>query len=128
MKVFEKIIKVTKDDLDQLNHVNNVRYVQWVQDIAELHWLNNASKNITDNYFWVMMSHHIDYKSQAVLGDDINLKTFVIKSEGLISIRKVEIFNLSTNKLAAASETKWCFMNANTKRPARIPEEVISLF
>ena len=128
MQTFEKTITVSKDDLDQLNHVNNVRYVQWVQDIAEAHWLKNAPKTILDNYFWVMLSHNIQYKGEALLGDELTVKTFVSKSEGLTSIRHVEITNNANDKLIVTSETKWCFMNTVTKKPARIPIEVAKLF
>ena len=128
MQTFEKTIIVSKDDLDQLNHVNNVRYVKWVQDIAEAHWLKNAPKTILDNYFWVMLSHNIQYKGEALLGDELTVKTYVSKSEGLTSIRHVEITNNTNNKLIITSETKWCFMNTATKKPSRIPAEVAKLF
>ena len=128
MQIFQKTITVTKDDLDQLNHVKKVRYVQWVQDIAEEHWLQNTTSTILENYFWVLVSHHIEYKSQAVLGDQLNIKTYVSKSEGVTSIRHVEIYNLNNGKLATKSETKWCFMDVNTKRPTRITPEVAELF
>lgn len=128
MQTFEKTIVVSKDDLDQLNHVNNVRYVQWVQDIAEAHWLKNAPKTILDNYFWVILNHNIQYKGEALLGDVLTVKTFVSKSEGLTSIRHVEITNNANDKLIVTSETKWCFMNTVTKKPARIPIEVAKLF
>ncbi len=128
MQIFEKTITVIESDLDQLNHVNNVRYVQWVQDMAEAHWLQNATKSILNDYFWVLVSHHIEYKSQAVLGDTLKLKTYVTKSEGLFSYRQVEIYNASNNKLLVQSETKWCLMNLQTKRPTRIPHELATLF
>lgn len=128
MQTFEQTITVSKNDLDQLNHVNNVRYVQWVQDIAEAHWLKNAPQAVLENYFWVMLSHHIDYKGEALLGDELSIKTFVSKSEGLFSIRHVEITNNTNGKLIVTSETKWCFMSTNTKKPTRIPIEVAKLF
>ena len=128
MQIFKKVITVSQDDLDQLNHVNNVRYVQWVQDIAEAHWLQNATKDILDHYFWVLISHEIDYKDQALLGDQLIIKTFVIKSEGITSEREVEIINMSTNKIIVKSLTKWCLMSTATKRPTRITNEISKLF
>ena len=128
MQIFEKTITVSKDDLDQLNHVNNVRYVQWVQDIAEAHWLQNATGKILDDYFWVMINHNIDYKSQAVLGDKLRITTCVLKSEGFISERQVEFFNPTTDKLIVKSLTKWCLLSAKTKRPTRITSEIVKLF
>ena len=128
MEVFFKTIKVKHKDLDQLQHVNNVRYVQWVQDIAEAHWLKNASDEILNQYFWVLLSHHIDYKSPAVLDDIVRIETFVEQSEGVTSIRKVNMYNDSTDKLLVTSTTKWCFMSKDTLRPTRITQEIAGLF
>ncbi|MFD1064268.1 acyl-CoA thioesterase [Winogradskyella litorisediminis] len=126
MQIFTKEIIVSESDLDQLNHVNNVTYVQWVQDIAEAHWLQNASDSILENYFWVLVKHTIEYKGQAFLGDSLIVKTFVESSEGVISVRKVEIFK--DEKLIISSETKWCFMDMKTKRPTRITPQIATLF
>jgi len=128
MKIYEQILQVKPDDLDELNHVNNVRYIQWVNDIAKAHWSKLATQDMQQNYFWVLINHHITYKSQAVLNDNILLKTFVKSSEGVMSTRIVEIYNNDTQKLLVTSETKWCFMDAKTKKPARITSEIINLF
>ena len=128
MQTFEQLITVSQDDLDDLNHVNNVRYVQWVQDIAKAHWLKNASKEILDNYFWVVVSHHIEYKSSALLNDVIQLKTYVTKSEGVTSTRVVEMYHKETRKLLVKAETVWCLIGTKSKRPVRIHKEIVSLF
>ncbi len=128
MQTFETNIQVTKGDLDVLNHVNNVRYVKWVNDIAERHWLKNATKDITDQYYWVLISHHIQYKNSAFLNDIIHLKTYVTRSEGVTSTRIVEMYNAQTKKLLAQSETVWCLMNSKTNKPSRISAEIVNLF
>lgn len=128
MQIFETQITVTNDDIDELNHVNNVRYVQWVNNVAKLHWRQNATKEITDNYYWVVISHQIDYKSSAFLNDMIHVKTYVTKSEGVTSTRIVEMFNAKTNKLLVKSETNWCLVSAKTNRPTRITTEIVELF
>jgi len=128
MQIFEKTKTVSQNDLDGLNHVNNVRYVQWVQDVAEAHWNLKAPIEILEGFFWVMLSHHIQYKGQAFLNDVLILKTFVTKSEGVTSTRMVEIYNKTTGKLLTSSETNWCFMTKESKRPARIPQNIIELF
>ena len=128
MQTFELVITVSQDDLDDLNHVNNVRYVQWVQDIAKAHWLKNASEDILKTYFWVVVSHHVEYKGSALLDDEILLKTYVTKSQGVTSTRFVEMYNRKTEKLLVKAESVWCLMNSETKRPARIPEEIVNLF
>jgi acyl-CoA thioester hydrolase len=128
LQVFETSIVVQASDLDDLQHVNNVRYVQWVQDIAQAHWFKNATDDILSAYFWVLLSHHIDYKNPAFLGDTLTLKTYVSTSEGVTSTRHVEIFNSTTDQLLVTSTTKWCFLSKDTKRPTRITEAVKTLF
>lgn len=128
MQVFETKITVTKDDIDELNHVNNVCYVQWVNDVAKLHWEQNTTKEITDNYYWVVLSHHIDYKSSALLNDLVTLKTYIVKLEGVRSTRIVEMYHSKSNRLLVKSETNWCFIDAKTNRPTRILDEIINLF
>jgi acyl-CoA thioester hydrolase len=128
MRIFEKKITVSKEDLDNRHHVNNVRYVQWVQDIAEDNWIHNTSTELRDTYYWVMLSHYIQYKAEAFLGNNLLLKTFVTKSEGLRSTRMVEIYNNDTNKLLTSSETIWCLMSHKTHKPTRITQEIVDLF
>jgi acyl-CoA thioester hydrolase len=128
MQVFEKTIKVSKEDIDDLNHVNNVRYVQWVQDIAKEHWLTYASKSVLETYSWFLVNHFIKYKSQALLGDKLLLKTFVPKVEGVSTIRHVEITNAKTGQLIVSSKAKWCLIDSKTQRPTRITQEIAELF
>ena len=79
------------------------------------------------NFFWVLLNHHIEYKSPAVLNDVIKLKTYVIKAEGVTSTRIVEMFN-KNNKLLVKSETHWCLISSKTLRPTRINSEIANLF
>lgn len=125
---FEKHIVVSQDDLDNLNHVNNVRYVQWVQDIAIDHWHSKTTDALRNSFFWVLLKHHIEYKNPAVLGDLLKLVTYVRKSTGVTSIRMVEIYDESTNKLLVTSETTWCYLSVETKRPARITQDIVDMF
>jgi acyl-CoA thioester hydrolase len=75
-----------------------------------------------------MLSHHIQYKMEAFFGDDLLLKTFVTKAEGLRSTRIVEIYNQNTKKLLTTSETIWCLMSHKTHKPTRITQEIVDLF
>lgn len=128
MEAFQKKIQVTNEDLDELKHVNNVRYVQWIQDISKEHWDKLTTAAIQEKVIWVVLNHNIDYKSAAVLGDEILLKTYIESSKGALSIRVVEMFNNQTQELLVKSKTKWCLLNPETLKPIRISEEIRSLF
>jgi len=125
---FKKEIIVSADDLDDLNHVNNVRYVQWIQDISKEHWKAKASKQMQEEFIWVVLSHHIEYKNAAVLNDPIIMTTYIASSSGAKSTRVVEMKHGKTKKLLVRSSTEWCLLNSKTYRPVRIPDEIKDIF
>lgn len=120
--------KVKPEDIDQLDHVNNVVYVQWIQDAAVSHWNSVAPDNIKEKFVWVIVRHEIDYKYPAKLEEDLLIRTYVINAQGVISVRKVEIYRKHDMKLLVESQTTWCMMDSETFRPARINDEVKALF
>tara|TARA_B110000967_G_scaffold204668_1_gene247618 strand:+ start:1090 stop:1482 length:393 start_codon:yes stop_codon:yes gene_type:complete len=128
MTVFEATHTVISDDLDDLLHVNNVRYVQWVQDIAKAHWEAATTPLQQHNNVWVLVSHHIEYKSAAKLKDEIRLKTYVTRSEGVTSTRIVEMYHKGSEKLIVKSETTWCLLDGLRKKPKRISTEIAGIF
>ncbi|CAM3493117.1 acyl-CoA thioesterase [Zobellia roscoffensis] len=128
MQSYQKTITVQKDDLDDLDHVNNVRYVQWMQDISKEHWVTVAPEEMRNGIIWVVMTHHITYKSAAVLDDVIEMRTYIQKSRGAVSVRIVEMHNKKTKELLVKSSTEWCLLNAETLKPTRISQEIKDVF
>jgi acyl-CoA thioester hydrolase len=128
MKTFELTITVSPKDIDELHHVNNVVYVQWVQDVAKAHWETLAPKEVLEKYIWMVLRHEVDYSGQALVGDVLVAKTWVAWSEGVKSERHVEISNKATGKVVTKAKTLWCLLDAQTKRPKRIEEDITSVF
>ena len=126
MEVYKITRLVKENEIDMLNHVNNVVYLQWVQDVAEEHWnyLTKDKEQLTD-YIWVVIRHEIDYKNQAVLNDEITVKTWVGTTEGIKSERHVEFYKEEV--LLAKAKTTWCLLDAKSHRPKRITEEIKKL-
>lgn len=119
---------VTKEDLDDLHHVNNVRYVQWIQDIAKEHWEVRATDQLKQDFIWVVIRHEIDYKKQAFLGNDILIETFVGETTFVTSERFVNIKDAKTGDMLVAAKSMWCLLDADTKRPTKITEELRTVF
>lgn len=117
--------KVENKHTDQLGHVNNVVYLQWVNDASELHWNKLSNIRIRSKYFWVVLRHEIDYLDQAVPGDQLTVRTWVGESSGVKSVRHVEI--MKEKGVLARSRSTWCLIDANTLRPTRIKEDILSL-
>ena len=123
---YSKKITVESKHLDELDHVNNVVYLQWVQEISKEHWLSKTNKEVNTNYFWVVRSHHLEYKKQTFFGDELLVKTYVENYSGPLSVRVVEFY--AGEKLVVVARSMWCLLDAGTKKPARVPEEIMNLF
>lgn len=127
LPIYKKVLTVNHSHLDQMGHVNNVVYVQWVQDIAEEHWRTKAPAEFLKKYSWVMLKHTIEYKQQAMAGDEILLKTQVGKATNATYERFVNIMRKSDDTLLAKSKTEWCALNSKG-RPVRISQELREIF
>ena len=126
--IYEKKLTVEEKHLDKQKHVNNVQYLQWVQDIAEEHWEVRASEEQKAEVIWVVVRHEIDYKKEAFLNDELVLQTYVGETTHVTSIRHVIIKNSETDELLVQAKTTWCLLNASTKKPSRISEELKKVF
>jgi acyl-CoA thioester hydrolase len=127
LPVFEVTRTVTVDEIDYLDHVNNVVYVQWANDIAMKHWTTEASEELLNTYDWVMIKHCIEYKSSAMLGDVILIKTQVGRATNVRYERFIEIYNKDTMTLLAKTTSDWCAVDKSGK-PVRISQELRDLF
>ncbi len=123
--VFSKEHTVVAHEIDDLKHVNNVVYLSWIQDIANDHWSQLKQGHNTDGYVWVVVRHEIDYLRQAILGDVVNIRTWVGETAGVKSIRHVEI--LKKGKLLVKAQTTFCLLDAKTFKPARITDDILAV-
>ena len=119
---------VEDDDLDELEHVNNVRYVQWIQDIAKEHWEVRATKQLKEDFFWVVIRHEIDYKKEGLLNDELLIETYVGDTTFVTSERFVNIKNASTGDILVAAKSVWCLLDTSSKRPTKITPELRVVF
>ncbi|SHJ25815.1 acyl-CoA thioester hydrolase [Hymenobacter daecheongensis DSM 21074] len=123
---FSHLIRVVEADIDELHHANNVQYVRWVQDIASAHWRAcyppSAAPTPT---IWVVLEHRIRYLRPALLDDELRCTTWVAEVRGAQSQRFTRIERTADGALLCEAETQWAFLDPQTLRPRRVPEEVI---
>ncbi|MDC7996566.1 acyl-CoA thioesterase [Gilvibacter sediminis] len=127
-QIFTQSITVREEHIDDRNHVNNLVYLQWCLDAAENHWTQNATTKHLQDYVWFVLKHEIEYKMQALLGEQLLIKTWVASNAGVRSERQYEIYNEQTGKLLVKAKTLWCLLKADSKKPTLIPEEICNLF
>jgi acyl-CoA thioester hydrolase len=116
---------VESSEIDTLNHVNNVVYVKWMEQVAVEHWAELTKENPLPNYIWVVTRHEIDYLKQALLGDEITIKTWVGTTHGFKSERHIEFYKKDT--LLVKVKTVWAMLDAKTFKPTRITENVLKV-
>lgn len=125
---FEVEIEIDNSDIDQLGHVNNTVYLRWVQDAATEHWGVIASEEEQKALLWVVLKHEIEYKRPAFIHDKIVARTWVGASTRRHFERFTEIKRLSDGKVLAAALTFWCPVDAKSKKPVRVSDEIKAKF
>ena len=128
MQLYRENREVVQADLDELNHVNNVRYIQWIQDISKNHWYAATTEAMRKELIWVVKNHNVTYHHPALLGDLLEIETYIQENKGPISVRNVRIKNNKTNQLLVSANTEWCLLDATSFKPKRVPEFVKELF
>lgn len=125
---FKKPVEIKESNFDQIGHINNVVYLQWVQDIAEAHWNHVSAPEQLANYLWVAIRVEIDYLKEIRPGEDIIAETYVEKMEGVKSERHTIISGKQSGQTKAKAKTIWCLLDAESKKPRRIPQDLKDLF
>ncbi len=128
--IFTETFTVPAESIDENGHVNNVHYVQWMQDVAVRHYEFIGGVPLTQalGATWVVREHHIQYLSPAFLGDEIEVRTWVVDLRRVRSLRRYEFVRVSDGKTLVKGETDWVFVAAKSGRPLAVPPEVTGIF
>jgi len=96
-----------------------------MEQVAIAHWAELTKGDPLPNYVWVVIRHEIDYFKQALLGDEITIKTWVGETQGFKSERHIEFYKKET--LLVKVKTIWAMLGAKTFKPTRITENVLKV-
>ena len=128
---FEYSHQVTEDEIDPQGHANNVAYLSWMQSAAIEHsrvqgW--SPGEYAACGWAWVVRSHFIEYRRPALLGDLIQIRTWVSDMNKFTSLRKYEILRAEGPRLLARAETNWAFIDRTHGKLMAVPEDVSVAF
>jgi acyl-CoA thioester hydrolase len=126
-QVFSLTLTPADADFDENGHVNNVVYVRWVQDMATSHWRSRASEEAQSRWGWVVLRHEIDYRRPLLPGEIAAARTWVGARSGPRFVRYVRIDG-PDGAVCAQASSEWCLIDAATRRPARVPDELVEAF
>jgi acyl-CoA thioester hydrolase len=130
-RVFTHTFSVPEEAIDELGHVSNLRYLAWMQDIAIRHssaqgW--PVERYLENGAVWVVRSHLITYLRPAFAGQTITLQTWVAEFKQRSSSRRYLVRRDSDNRILVEAETVWVYVDRQTGRPRRIPDELRAAF
>jgi acyl-CoA thioester hydrolase len=125
--LFTKKFTIPGDAIDELGHVSNLKYIAWMQDIAIQH---SAAKGwpveryLQNGAVWVVRSHFVTYLKPAFEGETITLQTWVAEMKQRSSLRKYLVLRTNDENVLVEAETNWVYVDRQTGRPLRIPEDL----
>ncbi len=118
---------VDKEAIDFNGHVHNVTYLSWMIETATKHSESVGAGHevcLTYGGIWVAKSHHIEYRKPAFEGDALQMETWITKIGKIMSVRKYRILRIADDALICEGETEWVFVDKETMRPMKIPDEI----
>lgn len=129
--VFTMRRRVEWRDIDPMNHVNNATYLSYVEDcgvqVSEAHgW--PMPRMFAEGFGLVARRHRIEYRIPALLGDELELSTWVSGVRSASATRHYTITRPADDLLLARVLTVWVWVDIKTGQPIRIPAHFIADF
>ncbi|HHO65686.1 MAG TPA: acyl-CoA thioesterase [Epsilonproteobacteria bacterium] len=118
---------VDKDAIDFNGHVHNVTYLAWMIEAATKHSESVGAGHevcLAHGGIWVAKSHHIEYKKPAFENDTLQMKTWIEDIGKILSTRCYEISRIKDVVVICEGKTEWVFVDNETMRPRKIPNEI----
>ncbi len=128
---FTRRLRVEAKDIDTFNHVNNEVYLSWIVGAAMAH---SESVGFSNDYYvqsgaaFVVRRHELDYLASAILGDEVEVETWICDHSGATTTREYLLKRVSDQKILMKAKTLWVYINLKTGRPLRIPHHLIEAF
>ena len=129
--MFDRTFSIPEEAIDELGHVSNLTYIAWMQDIAIQH---SAAKSwpveryLENGAVWVVRSHFVTYIRPAFAGETITLQTWVAEMKQVSSSRRYLIRRTDDRQVLVRAETVWAYVDRQSGRPQRIPNELRAAF
>ena len=129
--VFSQTFSVPPDAIDELGHVSNLKYLAWMQDIAIQHSAARGwpvERYLDNGAVWVVRSHFITYMRPAFAGETITVRTWVAGFRQRSSSRRYLVQRSNDQRVLVEAETVWVYVDRQSGRPGRIPDELRAAF
>ena len=124
-------IKVIWGDVDPAQHVNNAQYFAYMEEAgttAAAKYNFVLEEYLEKSMGIVARKTRIEYKQPAVLGDKLEITTYLSNSRPIRGTRHFIFHRQSDQALIAQAHLDWVFIDISTGRPMRMPDSAIQGF
>jgi acyl-CoA thioester hydrolase len=118
-------------DIDPQQHVNNANYVNYMDDAAfEISRVGGwpAERMIAEGFAVLVRGHRIEYLQPAVMNDELEVATWASHMRRASGRRHYTIRRASDRELLVQAYSEAVWVNLQTGRPARLPEQFFADF
>ncbi len=122
---------VVRPDIDDQGIASNVAIVGWMVRAAIAH---STAEGVDWACYrrlqamFVVRRHEIDYHRSARLGERLLLRTWPSFLKAATAHRKHEVLRAIDGTVIARGMNVWAYIDRQTGRPKRIPDEVLQAF
>jgi acyl-ACP thioesterase len=121
--------RIRSYEVDRNGRATMASVCNYFQEAAGLHasLLQFDIKQLRENGLtWVLYKMVVHVERYPERWEEVTVKTRPSAGDGLRALRDYELIDSDGNRLAAAV-SQWMVLNLKTRRPVRIPEEILSL-
>lgn len=124
---FIQRLQPAAEDIDGLNHVNNAVYVRWCEQVAWKHserlGLGLSNYRILDRAMAIRRGEY-NYLLPARLGDEIELATWLVKSDGKLALeRRFQLGRPADGAILLRAKWELVCIELSSGKPKRMPPE-----
>jgi acyl-CoA thioester hydrolase len=125
-------IEVEAADIDELGHVNNAAYVRWLERCAWHHsgqlGLGLAEYKALDRAM-VVLRHEIDYLQAAYKGDEIEVGTWLVSSDGRLRLaREFQIVRKADQATLLRARSTFVCIELSNGKARRMPPGFVEIY
>jgi len=129
--VFRLRRRVEWRDIDPAQHVNNAVFLAYLEDCAMRAAAAQAwpqSRMRAEGFAIVARRYQIEYRQPGVLGDELELATWVSDVKRATALRHHTVTRLSDHVLLARAQVLWGAVDVETEQPIPIPSTLVADF
>jgi acyl-CoA thioester hydrolase len=123
--------RVAWRDIDPAQHVNNAAYLAYMEDAGvqtAAHYGWPFPRMMAAGFAIVARRYRIEYRQPALLGDELEVVTWVSDVKRATAVRHYTITRLSDGERLARAFALWVWVDLKTRRPMRVPADFMADF